>query len=169
MLARCRARVAKRLQRGSGFVEVLVVSPLLLLLVFGGIEFGTGWNQKIEMNQAVRAAARQGTTGQYQDAGCASEPVTGARVACAVRNAVEFPVAVRVEADIKGKDPLPGDELTVCASKALSGSTPIAGQIVEGIPLRSEVTMVVEKVFANDLSGFSGDSDPSGDGWSWCG
>jgi Flp pilus assembly protein TadG len=46
-------------ERGAAIVEFAIVLPLLLLLVFGIIEFGRGYNVKVQLTGAVREGARE--------------------------------------------------------------------------------------------------------------
>lgn len=43
-------------------VEFAVVVPLLTALLFGGIEFGHAWDQKLKVETAARAGARVGSS-----------------------------------------------------------------------------------------------------------
>jgi Flp pilus assembly protein TadG len=45
--------------RGAAIVEFAIVLPLLLLLVFGIIEFGRGYNVKVQLTSSVREGARE--------------------------------------------------------------------------------------------------------------
>ena len=55
-------RIGMRLQRtnddGVVSIELALVLPILLLLVFGIIQFGRAYNAKIELSSAVREGAR---------------------------------------------------------------------------------------------------------------
>ena len=53
--AGCRTR---RTERGAAAVEMALVAPLLLALVFGIISFGTAYNTKISLTAGVREGAR---------------------------------------------------------------------------------------------------------------
>jgi len=48
-----------RNQKGQAFVEFALVLPILLLLVFGIIQFGILFNNYLTLTDAVRAGARQ--------------------------------------------------------------------------------------------------------------
>ncbi|MGH9157333.1 MAG: TadE/TadG family type IV pilus assembly protein [Acidimicrobiales bacterium] len=48
----------RRDQRGAAMVEFALVLPLLVMLVFGIIEFGRGYNAKITVTAAAREGAR---------------------------------------------------------------------------------------------------------------
>ena len=45
-------------ERGVVAVEFALVAPLLILLIFGAIQFGRAYNAKIELSAAVREGAR---------------------------------------------------------------------------------------------------------------
>lgn len=51
-------RQQHRSESGAVAVELALVLPLLVLLVFGIIEFGRGYDAKISLNAAVREGAR---------------------------------------------------------------------------------------------------------------
>lgn len=45
-------------ERGAAAVELALVLPVLLMLVFGTVEFGRGYNAKLTLTSAAREAAR---------------------------------------------------------------------------------------------------------------
>jgi Flp pilus assembly protein TadG len=47
---------------GSVFAEFALVSPLLILLLLGIVEFGMAWREKSNMSAALRAAGRVGSS-----------------------------------------------------------------------------------------------------------
>jgi Flp pilus assembly protein TadG len=53
------SRRATYTERGAAAVEFAFVLPILLLLVFGIIEFGRGYNVKVELTGGVREGARE--------------------------------------------------------------------------------------------------------------
>ena len=48
----------RREERGSLVVEFALVLPIIVLLLFGMIEFGRGYNAKVQLTSAVREGAR---------------------------------------------------------------------------------------------------------------
>ena len=48
----------RREERGSVVVEFALVLPIIVLLLFGMIEFGRGYNAKVQLTSAVREGAR---------------------------------------------------------------------------------------------------------------
>lgn len=55
-----RIRRTARGQQGAAAVEMAIVLPLLLLLLFGLVDFGRMIQQQIQLTQAVREGARLG-------------------------------------------------------------------------------------------------------------
>ncbi|MFI5936853.1 TadE/TadG family type IV pilus assembly protein [Actinoplanes sp. NPDC051494] len=55
MIARPRSH---RADHGAAAVEMAIVLPLLLLIVFGIIEFGLGWNRQLNLTEAAHQGAR---------------------------------------------------------------------------------------------------------------
>jgi Flp pilus assembly protein TadG len=68
-LSRMRARRAlDRSESGAAAVELALVTPLFLMLVFGIIAFGTIYTQKLSLGNSARQAARIGVvSGQTCD------------------------------------------------------------------------------------------------------
>jgi Flp pilus assembly protein TadG len=59
------ARTANRLRRddGQAVYEFAVIALVLLVIVFGGIEFGRAWNNKNDVVHLANAAARMAVVG----------------------------------------------------------------------------------------------------------
>ena len=59
-----------REQRGAVALEMAIVAPVLVLLVFGMLEFGLAFSTKLGMSNAVNQATRHATilgTADYAD------------------------------------------------------------------------------------------------------
>ena len=50
-------------ERGAAAVELALVLPIVLLLLFGIVEFGRGYNAKITLTHAAREGARAAAVG----------------------------------------------------------------------------------------------------------
>ncbi|MFB6612308.1 TadE/TadG family type IV pilus assembly protein [Agromyces sp. NPDC056379] len=79
-----------RTERGAAAVEFALIVPVLLLLVFGVIEFSRLYNEQISLTNAARSAARVMAIGNNQAAAVAEAivaapaldpPLTGGDVA----------------------------------------------------------------------------------------
>jgi Flp pilus assembly protein TadG len=79
----------RRDQQGTALVEAVIIIPVLMLITFGGIEFGIGFSQKGALESAARAGARLGST-QTKDGSTPSTTPTliGDNVLGAVNNAL---------------------------------------------------------------------------------
>lgn len=75
-----RKRVAVNSERGQTMTEFALVLPLLVMLLFGIIQFGITFNNYITLTDAVRAGARQGAVSRHLDdpEGAAEEQVRDA-------------------------------------------------------------------------------------------
>ncbi len=60
----------RRRTRGQGLVEFALVLPVLLLLIFGIIEFARIFYSWLIITNAVRTGERYAVTGQYMDKRC---------------------------------------------------------------------------------------------------
>jgi hypothetical protein len=60
-------RVAFHSERGQSLTEFALVLPLLVVLLFGIIQFGITFNNYISLTDAVRAGARKGAVGRHLD------------------------------------------------------------------------------------------------------
>ncbi len=64
------ARWCKRVRRGQTMVEFALILPLLLLLLFGIIEFGLIFHAWLTVENGARQAARYAVSGDYNDVYC---------------------------------------------------------------------------------------------------
>jgi hypothetical protein len=134
--------------RGVALVEMAIVAPFLLLVVFGIIEFGTAYNDKIALNQGVREGARLAASGVLPACGGGSSTDT---VVCLTRDRIGGDLGQRVVIGIDAPAaPQKGQPITVCAEVELQSSTPIIGQFVDGRSVRAATTMRVERSVAGD-------------------
>jgi Flp pilus assembly protein TadG len=70
---------SKTNERGAAAVELAIILPLLLLILFGIIEFGRAYNVQVSLTQAAREGARYAAV-HYQDG---SLNVSGAALSAA--------------------------------------------------------------------------------------
>lgn len=78
----------RRGERGAAAVEFALVTPLLLVMLFGIIDYGIWFADSISARQAVRNAARAGSVGQL---GACSPSATNPleNLACTVRTSMD--------------------------------------------------------------------------------
>lgn len=82
-------RSRSRTERGAALVEFALVLPLLLVLVFGIVDFGRAFQSSITLTNATREGARLGATGANTTTICNRVTATAGvtPVTCTVTNA----------------------------------------------------------------------------------
>jgi Flp pilus assembly protein TadG len=127
-----------RHERGQSLVEFAMVLPLLLVLLFGIVDFGRAFQSWISITNAAREGARVGTTGATATTICARVEATAA-----VSGAT---------CTVTGVPGMTGDNVTVKVDYTLSLITPIGpmlgllgGQgLQSSFPLTSTAIMRIE-------------------------
>jgi Flp pilus assembly protein TadG len=66
-------------ERGQALVEFALALPVLLILLFGAIQFAIVFNHWLTLTEAVRAGARQAAVCRYQPSPTPTERVLAAR------------------------------------------------------------------------------------------
>lgn len=153
--------------------------PLLLMVVFGIVEFGTTYTNYISLRDGVRQGARSGAVGNFgpppsctlQGADEASDTVR--RLMCLTKQEVgldERELRVKIISANPGFTG-PGtfaknDALIVCAQIPTKAVTGFLGTALAGKVLRTKIAMRIER---SDIVATAGDETaPSGQDWSWC-
>lgn len=166
-------------ERGAALVEMALVLPLLLMIVFGIIEFGTTYSNYIGLRDGVRNAARSGAVGNMgQSTNCGLEDADEAstqvkRLMCLTkRQAGLDPSALRVKvmsanSTFTGAGTFQKNEaLIICAQIPTKAVTGFLGQALTGHTLRTKVAMRIER---SDIVAVAGEeTPPDGEDWSWC-
>jgi TadE-like protein len=131
-------------ERGAAALEFALVLPLLLLLVFGGMDYGFYINDSMVLRDAARGAARSAVVGTFasQD-GCGGLATPLGEVACSTRAGADGATG---EAGVRVFAPrgfVPGQPLVVCAElteRAGIGFVPLPG----GGTVRVRVEFAIE-------------------------
>ncbi len=168
-------------ERGASLVEFALVLPVLLLLVFGIIDFGFAFNDYQSLRQGVRDGARQGVVtafGSSMSCGlngsAASATDNTKKLICTTKNRTGLGNGTRVALVVlhPTDDTAPatfakGNRLLVCAQRpatSVSGffSVILNGSGSTGKQFRSKVLMRIEKNTPTVTA-----TTESGD-FSWC-
>jgi Flp pilus assembly protein TadG len=114
------ATLNRRSDRGAAAVEMAIVLPLLLLVVFGVIDFGRAYNARILVTSAAREGARVAAANGGQD---------DATVRALVKTQVQRTVDTDPDTEpCSAEIPTSGDDVaTVTVSLPFSYVTPIGG------------------------------------------
>ena len=121
-------------QNGQTMTEFALVLPLLVMLLFGIIQFGIAFNNYIALTDAVRAGARKGAVARHL-----SDPVAAVetQVAAAATDLKAGELDVTVESTWEH-----GEDVTVTATYPYSIS--LLGVVVKSGDLQSKATERVE-------------------------
>jgi Flp pilus assembly protein TadG len=167
--------------RGAAAVEFALVTPLLLVMLFGIIDYGIWFTDSIALRQAVRDGARRGAVENF---GSCSPAITGTtdadlhNLACSVAsgvNPISGTVAVRVviandPASASGAAWQAGRTLRVCALSQHTSLLPFVPFPSGGIS-KASVDIPIEQASAagaGTRTGYAGDPAPAGANWLWC-
>lgn len=127
-------RAAIRSERGQSLTEFALVLPLLVVLLFGIIQFGITFNNYISLTDAVRAGARKGAVARHL-----SDPV-GATIAQVRKAGTDLdPADLQIDVQSSWN---PGDEVRVSASYPYS--IKLLGIVVKEGRMSSSTTERVE-------------------------
>jgi len=182
-MARWRVVRGSASDRGAAAVEFALVVPVLLLLVFGILDYGRFFFDSVSLRQGAREAARQAVVQQY--GGCTGVNV-GAKIACNAKAASDITIGTPLVhiprmPDLTSSPPRPvwaqGGQLLVCMASKEQGTgfvpLPGGGGITSGYGiLKTKVYMSIEvdKPTAVDpyFSGDDASATAIGIDWSWC-
>jgi Flp pilus assembly protein TadG len=157
--------------RGAAAVEFALVTPLLLVLLFGIIDYGIWFADSISARQAVRNVARQGSVEQF---GSCGGTYSLANLACSVKgqmNEISGTTLVKVSVvdPPNGNKWAPGATLRICAMTQHQSLLPFVPLPSDGITT-TRVDMPIESAATTTgvLPTFS-DTPFSGASWTpWC-
>jgi hypothetical protein len=170
---RTRARGETR-DRGAVLVEFALISPIVMLLLFGVIEFGTVFSTTISFRQGVREGARQGAVANFGSTGnCNLHGTTGASsniqsLMCLTKNRIggdSNAIYVKVAFDTSYSS---GQGLIVCAQRPISSFTGLFSPYLNGKFYKSKVEMNIEQVSGTTETAGAEDVSGIGGTWSWC-
>lgn len=140
---------ARRRMAGAAAVEFTLLFPLLLLLVFGVIEFGAALYDKSILTNASREAARAGVTVQCSGASCSTSYPSATTIKSVATNYCQSKLVTFVSGSAQCSFPSTitpcsstGSSLTVAVSYTFNGM--IIAPLVGGLTINAITTMVCE-------------------------
>ena len=164
-------------------VELALVLPLLMLVLFGIVEFGITYNNYIAIRDGTREAAREGAVGNFGTSSSTGSPcyLTGAsgasddvkKLMCLAKTQIGLGgqnVRVKVlsgASDFTSNGTFAkADSIIVCAQLQVNPITGLFTSILGHPFLRTKAAFRIEKT---DLVETAGEETPlSGGDWSWC-
>ena len=169
-------------------VELAIVLPLFMVLVFGVIEFGITYNNLITIRQGTREAVRQGAVGNFGDFGsppgtAPSCSLTGVTVTapydipnlmCLAKQQVGLSYSkTRVKvlsgtADFTSAGTFQkGQSIIVCVMYPVDAMAKFVSPVLGGAILKSKTSMRIETSYPNTETALE-ETPLSGSNWSWC-
>ena len=162
-------------------VELAIILPLFLVLVFGVIEFGLTYNNLITLRQGTREAARQGAVGNFgSTTTCSLTGVTGSpstdiqKLMCLAKNQIGLNYAnTRVKilsgsADFSTSGTFQkGEALIVCVEYPVDKMATFVTPVLGGAVLKTKTAMRIETSYSTAETGGQETALPGLD-WSWC-
>lgn len=149
--------------RGAAAVEFALVSSVLILIIFGVLQYGLYFHDTLTADDAVRAAARTAVVegGTSACGGSFSWTV----VKCSADDLVGNPdAAVKVSAP---QGWATGDPLIVCVQFKSSGAFGFL-PMPHGGYVHASLEMAIENTAGVPAGAGIEDSAPTGQDWSWC-
>jgi Flp pilus assembly protein TadG len=145
-----RAKQWLRRDDGAAIVEFALITPLVVLLVFGVIEFGIAYNQQIEL----RSAAREGGRLAAVDNGCGNAVscpnastqrdnlIAATRTkAAGLADSSSMKVSVSYTGTTVGTD-----TVTVCLNYTMHSVTQLYQQWLDNVVIKGKAIMRLEQV-----------------------
>jgi len=167
VLRRCARRIRGRdAQRGAAAVEFALVGMLLVLIVFGILQYGLYFDDSLNANQGVRETARMSVVGNTPPA---CRTTTGwPSIACTVETMID-----RAPADTYVNVSAPdgwerGSVLRVCVLVRSRGDFGMLPMPNDGY-VRASLQMSIEDDTAKPAGTGTAETAPAGQSWAWCG
>jgi hypothetical protein len=159
--------------RGAAAVEFALVVPLLLMMLFGIIDYGMLFSNQLAVKQGVGDAARQGvvrnfgTTSECGMTWSTTPNEQGQKLGCSVLSRTK-PIVGSTYVKIKVPPGawLKGESFTVCEMVKTDGLTGFVPMPNQGI-VSSKVQVSIEQDSASPPTAGE-QAPPDGESWDWC-
>jgi hypothetical protein len=142
-LARVRADRAK--ERGATLVEFALIAPVLMLLVFGIIEFGFAFNDYLEVRSAAREGARLAAVNNNCPAPCASSGDAMRNDLLTKTKQRAWGLATGVHTGVSYTGTSVGQDVSMCVNYKIRSFTGFFQPVLDNVVLKSKGTMRLEQ------------------------
>lgn len=162
-----RREVPPRRESGAAAVEFALVSSILMVLVFGILQYGLYFNDANSLRQGVREAARAAVVENFAYPGCTTG-TNSERLVCGTKAQIGG-VTGAPEVIVRAPDGWArGNSLRVCAAFNSQGAVGLLPMPNSG-NLRALTQMTIEQEGEKATwADASSATDPTGGSWSWC-
>jgi hypothetical protein len=166
-------RRGSRSDHGVSLVEFALILPVLVLLLFGIIDFGTAYNDYQSLRHGAREAGRRGAVAQFglnQTCGLTlSSPPPSQnmqRLMCLAKARVGLGNDTRIKI-LFDSGYFPGDGLVICAQRSLRSTSGLLAPFLNNRHLKTKVTYRIEQTSGGpEIPGE--EQPPPGGTWTWC-
>ncbi len=162
-------------------VELAIILPIFMLLVFGVIQFGITYNNLITIRQGTREAARQGAVGNFGGtSSCSLTGLTGSpstdvqKLMCLAKQQVGLSYAnTRVKvlsgsADFTSSGTFQkGEAIIVCVEYPVDAMAKFVTPVLGSALLKTKTSMRIETSYTASETGGQETALSSGN-WGWC-
>jgi Flp pilus assembly protein TadG len=162
-------------------VELAIILPIFMLLVFGVIEFGITYNNMITLRQGTREAARQGAVGNFgSDSTCTTTGLSGTispdlkKLVCLAKQQIGLNYAnTRVKilsgsADFTSSGTFQkGEAIVVCVEYPVDAMAKFVTPVLGSAVLKTKTSMRIETSYTSSETGGQETALSSGN-WGWC-
>lgn len=177
MMTRLDRGRAPRRERGASAVEFAIILPVLVVMLFGIIDYGCFFFDSIGLKQGNREAARQAAVLRVDTAACGTV-ISYDAIACTARAGsynvlgqgsprVKVKMSIQQSAPNTTNDWKQGNQFVVCtqvSERAVTGLVPFPAN---GI-VTSKTVFSIEKDSSVPSGTLVSDAAPTGGNWSWC-
>jgi Flp pilus assembly protein TadG len=165
----------RRNERGASLVEFALTLPVLVLLVFGVIEFGTTYNNYLSLRGGARDGSRQvavgniGTTTSCNNSTYAGGKTATQEIICLAKDRIGSLIGVsqsEIRVNVVGDNFAVGQPIVVCAQAPVKSFTGLFSPFLSGRVLSTKVQMRVESLGTlASGSNVTGSESPVGSTW----
>jgi TadE-like protein len=161
-------------ERGASAVEFALVLPVLLLMLFGIVDYGIYFTNQLAVNQGVQEAARSAVVGDFgPSAGCSitwsTTNANARKIACLVQARTQPVVGTMFVKIIVPDGWAKGKRLIVCEmvkTSGLSGFVPLPGKGIDFARTQMSIEQDSDTFLPPPTTGEQ--SPIAGMDWSWC-
>lgn len=126
----------RKSQRGQALVELALVLPILLMIIFGIMEFGRVFNAYLVITNAAREGSRQGVVGATD-----TQITNAVKTAAGTLDLNKLTVTITPSAASRVR----GAQMTVSVAYPVKIYTPIISSIIgDPFPINAQTVMRVE-------------------------
>lgn len=168
-------------ERGAALVEMAIILPIFVVLIFGLLEFGITYNSYISLRQGTREATRQGVVGNFgPTTNCSLTGLSAGtstdiqKLMCSAKTQSGLSYSDTRVKVLSGNGDFTtagtftkGDSLIVCTEYPVDSVAKFISPLLGGAILKTKTQMRIETNFSTTETGGQETALNGGD-WSWC-